>query len=110
MSVELTSEQVALRDTIRKYLSKEVEPLINEAERAHAIPLSVLQGLTQFGYQGGQLPEADGGYELDFITWAMMMEELGYAWGSLRTTLSITNAFMRLVSLYGTPEHGFPRV
>lgn len=103
MSVELNAEQVALRDSIRKHMAKEVEPHINESERAHAIPIEILKGLSQFGFQGGQLPEEDGGFGLDFITWAMLMEEAGYAWGSLRTTLNITNVFLRLVSEHGTP-------
>jgi len=102
MSVDLDSDQISLRDSVRKYLAKEIEPRILDCERDHAIPLDIIRGLIPFGYQGGQLPEADGGLEVDYITWAMMMEELGYAWGSLRTTVSITNAFLRVVSKYGT--------
>jgi alkylation response protein AidB-like acyl-CoA dehydrogenase len=102
MPFDLDYDQTSLRDSMRKYLSREVEPQILECERAHAIPLDIVRGLIPFGCQGGQLPEADGGLEVDYITWSMMMEELGYAWGSLRTTLSITNAYLRLVSNHGT--------
>jgi alkylation response protein AidB-like acyl-CoA dehydrogenase len=102
MSVDLDSDQIILRDSVRKYLAKEVEPRILDCERDHAIPLDIFRGLIPFGYQGGQLPEADGGLDVDFITWAMMMEELGYAWGSLRTSISTTNAYLRIVSKYGT--------
>jgi alkylation response protein AidB-like acyl-CoA dehydrogenase len=104
MSVDLDSDQISLRDSMRKYLAKEVEPQILACERDHAIPLDIVRGLIRFGCQGGQLPEADGGLDVDYITWSMMMEELGYAWGSLRTTLSITNAYLRLVSNHGTPS------
>ena len=64
MSVDLDSDQNTLRDSIRKYLAKEVEPQILECERNHAIPLDIFRGLIQFGYQGGQLPEADGGLDV----------------------------------------------
>jgi alkylation response protein AidB-like acyl-CoA dehydrogenase len=104
MSVVFKQDQTDLRDSIKKYLAREVEPLILESEKAHAISLDVFKGLSAFGYQGGQLPEEDGGFGLDYMTWAMMMEDLGYAWGSLRTSVSTTNAYLRTVSTYGTPD------
>src|SRR5215472_4883662 len=102
MDFEFDADQVALRDSIRRYMRKEVTPRIDECEKARNIPLDLLAGLSQFGYIGGLLPEESGGMELDFVTWAMMLEECGYFWGSLRTIVNITNVFLRLVSQYGT--------
>lgn len=102
MDFEFDSDQIALRDSIRRYMKAEVTPLIAKCEQEKRIPLAVLQGLAQFGYIGGQLPEADGGYDLDSINWGMMMEEAGYCWGSLRTIINITSIFLRLLSTQGT--------
>lgn len=104
MDFDFTADQVALRDNVRRYLRNEVAPRINECERERRIPLDILAGVSQFGYIGGMLPEEDGGLDLDFITWAMMLEDAGYYWGSLRTIVNITNVFARLVSQLGTPE------
>lgn len=104
MDFDFSTEQVALRDSIRRYMRNEVVPRINACERDRRIPLDVLAGVGQFGYIGGMLPEEDGGLGLDVVTWAMMLEEAGYFWGSLRTIVNITNVFMRLVSRHGTPE------
>lgn len=104
MDFDFSTEQVALRDSIRRYMRNEVVPRINACERDRQIPLDVLAGVGQFGYIGGMLPEEDGGLGLDVVTWAMMLEEAGYFWGSLRTIVNITNVFMRLVSRHGTAE------
>ncbi|WP_322047753.1 acyl-CoA dehydrogenase family protein [Paraburkholderia sp. J67] len=104
MNFEFDADQITLRDSIRRYMRKEVAPRIDECEKARGIPLDMLAGVSQFGYIGGLLPEDAGGMDLDFVTWAMMLEEAGYVWGSLRTIVNITNVFLRLVSEYGTPE------
>ncbi|CAB3790988.1 Acyl-CoA dehydrogenase, short-chain specific [Paraburkholderia caffeinitolerans] len=102
MDFEFDAEQVALRDSIRRFMRNEVVPRIDACEREKRIPLDLLAGASQFGYIGGLLPEEAGGFALDFVTWAMMLEEAGYFWGSLRTIVNITNVFLRLVSQHGT--------
>src|SRR5690606_24065289 len=102
MDFEFDSDQHALRDSIRRYMKNIVTPVVQQCEQEKRVPLNVLAGLAQFGYIGGQLPEADGGFALDPITWGLMMEEAGYCWGSLRTMLNITNIALRLLSTHGT--------
>ncbi|MDR5767085.1 MULTISPECIES: acyl-CoA dehydrogenase family protein [unclassified Caballeronia] len=104
MDFDFDADQVALRDSIRRYMRNEVVARIDECEKARRIPLDLLAGVSQFGYIGGLLPEEDGGMGLDFVTWAMMLEECGYFWGSLRTIVNITNVFCRLVSHQGNDE------
>lgn len=102
MNFDFDADQISLRDSIRRYMRNKVAPRIAECEAGRRIPLDLLAGVTPFGYIGGMLDEDAGGMGLDFITWAMMLEELGYCWGSLRTIINTTNIFMRLVSQQGT--------
>lgn len=104
MDFDFDSDQIALRDSVRRYMRNAVVPRIAECEKERSIPLDVLAGLSEFGYIGGMLPEEAGGLGLDYVTWAMLLEEAGYHWGSLRTIVNITNVFMRLVNEHGTPE------
>ena len=104
MDFDFTSDQVALRDSVRRYLRNVVVPHIAECEKEKKIPLDILSGLSEFGYIGGMLPEEADGLDLDFVTWAMLIEELGYCWGALRTIVNITNVFVRLVNGHGTAE------
>lgn len=104
MCFEATSEQRLLRDNIRRFMQAEVAPLISRHDQEKTFPFEILKGLAQFGYIGGRLSEEQGGMELDQLTWAMMMEEAGYAWLSLRTILNITNGPILKLAADGTPE------
>lgn len=98
------NDQAMLRDSVRRFMKSEVAPLVAAHDRAQTFPFEILEGLAQFGYVGGRLPEADGGMGLDHVTWAMLMEEAGYTWLSLRTMLNITNGGILKLASEGTPE------
>jgi alkylation response protein AidB-like acyl-CoA dehydrogenase len=104
MTASLDSEQRMLKDTVDKWLAVHVTPIIPEHERNSTFPFEILDGLKDFGFLGGRIPEADGGYDLPFVTWGMLLESAGYCWGSLRTIINITNGSIQKLSLYGTPE------
>lgn len=105
MDFDLSPEQLELRASIRRYLETEVAPTIDAHERAGTFPYEVLQGLRQFGYLGGWLPEELGGLGMSRVTWAMMIEELGYWWPSLRTMVNICNGPIERIARYGSEEH-----
>ena len=104
MSIDLDAEQLALRDSIRRFMKAEVVPLIREHEAARTFPFELLPKMAQFGYLGGTLPESLGGQGIHYPTWAMMMEELGYHWMSLRTMVNITNGSINRLAQHGTAE------
>lgn len=104
MQFELDADQKLLQQNIRRYMQENVSPLILQHEAARTFPFEVLGGLRDFGYIGGMLPEEDGGMGIDYPTWAMMMEEAGYAWMSLRTILNITNGAIKRLASLGTAE------
>ncbi|WP_321912197.1 acyl-CoA dehydrogenase [Paraburkholderia sp. J11-2] len=100
----LDSSQQLLRDNIRRYLKQHVTPRIEQAERDKRFPHEVLTGLGDFGYLGGYLSEADGGLGIDYLTWAVMMEEAGYCWLSLRILLNGLNIVSGIINAYGTED------
>ncbi len=104
MSIDLNSDQVALRDTIRRFMKSEVVPLIPRHEAARTFPFELMPKLAELGYLGGHLPESAGGQGIDYPTWAMMMEELGYHWLSLRTMINITNGSINRLAQHGTAQ------
>ena len=98
-----TAEQAMLRDSIRRFMKSEVAPIVAHHDQERTFPFDLLKPLSEFGYLGGRLPEEEGGMGLDQITWAMLMEEAGYAWLSLRTMLNITNAAINKLAAEATP-------
>lgn len=104
MSFDLSPEQQQLRDNLRRFMKAEVVPLIQRHEAARSFPFELMPRLAELGYLGGTLPEAQGGQGIDLPTWALMMEELGYHWLSLRTMVNITNGSINRLAAHGTPE------
>lgn len=100
----LTSEQEMLRDSVRRFMKSEVAPHVAQHDRDKSFPFELLGELSQFGYIGGRLPEEDGGMGLDQMTWAMLMEEAGYTWLSLRTMVNITNAAINKLAAEANEE------
>lgn len=105
MAVQLTDEQMLIKDTIRKFLEKEILPLVEEYERGgKPVSKEIVQKLVPFGYLGGLLPEEAGGYGLNHTTYFTMIEELSRVWPSLRATVGITNSVLTHIYEYGTEE------
>lgn len=104
MNFDLTSEQIELQDQIRRFMQREVTPLIEKCEANRKFPFELFPRLAEFGYLGGVLPESDGGLGIDYVTWSMMFEQLGYHWLSLRTMLNCTNVPMLMLASQGTME------
>lgn len=98
----LDDSQRLLRDNIRRYLKEHVTPRIDQAEKDRRFPHEVLSGLADFGYLGGYMPESDGGMDLDYPTWAVMMEEAGYCWLSLRIIVNTLNIVGGILNVYAT--------
>ena len=99
-----TADQAMLRDSIRRFMKSEVAPIVARHDQERSFPFELLKPLSEFGYLGGRLPEEEGGMGMDQLTWAMLMEEAGYAWLSLRTMLNITNAAIHKLAAEATPE------
>jgi alkylation response protein AidB-like acyl-CoA dehydrogenase len=98
-----TPEQALLRDSIRRFMKSEVAPIVARHDKEHSFPFELLKPLADFGYLGGRLSEEEGGMGMDQLTWAMLMEEAGYTWLSLRTMLNITNGAIHKIAAEGTP-------
>jgi acyl-CoA dehydrogenase len=98
----LSPEQRLLRDNVRRYLKERVAPHIQKSEAEKRFPFEVMTGLADFGYFGGYLPEQVGGLDLDYRTWAVLMEEAGYCWMSLRVLLSGLNIVAGIINTCGS--------
>ncbi|KDA07157.1 acyl-CoA dehydrogenase [Microbacterium sp. CH12i] len=100
----LTDDERDLQNAVREFLSKKVTPLVAEHERNRTFPWEVLPALHEFGYVRGLVDSKDGGDEISYSQLAILMEEAGRCWGSLRTTLNILTIVPYLISQVGSPE------
>jgi acyl-CoA dehydrogenase len=102
--IGLSDEERELQLSVRGYLERTVAPLVDEHERARTFPLEILAPLHEYGYVRGPLRAADGGEDMSYAMLALLMEEAGRCWGSLRTTLNILTVVSLVLSATGTPE------
>jgi butyryl-CoA dehydrogenase len=87
----LTADQEAIRDAVREFAQKELWPHAPQWDREHAFPRSAHQGLAELGAYGICVPEEDGGAGLDYLTLALVLEEIAAGDGGTSTAISVTN-------------------
>ena len=105
MDFDLTPEQDEIRKLAHDFADKEIAPGARERDRAERFPADVLQKMAPIGFLGGPVPEEYGGMGVDFISHAIITEEIGRADSSVRTTLSVQISLVELTILkWGTEE------
>ncbi|MGJ7544730.1 acyl-CoA dehydrogenase family protein [Variovorax sp. LT1R16] len=77
--MHLTPEHATLRDTLKRFIDKEVNPHVDEWERAEVFPAhQVFKRLGELGMLGLTKPVEDGGAGLDYSYGAVMAETLAH--------------------------------
>lgn len=89
MRFDLSQEQELIRQTARDFANQEIMPGARERDRDERFPHEILKQLGDLGFMGPTVPEEYGGMGLDFISEAIIFEEIGRADSSIRTTLSV---------------------
>jgi butyryl-CoA dehydrogenase len=103
VNFDLTNEQEMIRRTASAFADNEIMPHARENDRLGRFPIEIIQQLADLGFLAPTLPEEYGGMELDFISEAIIFEEIGRADSSVRTTLSVQISLVELPILaWGT--------
>jgi alkylation response protein AidB-like acyl-CoA dehydrogenase len=101
----VTPEHEIIRRSVRDFVEAEVKPIANDLDRENKeIPERILKQMAELGYFGVIFPAEEGGMGLDYISMAIVTEELSRGWlsvGSVMTRNIITGT---LISANGTPE------
>jgi alkylation response protein AidB-like acyl-CoA dehydrogenase len=104
MDFGFTPEQDAMRKSVRRFMRERVAPRVSECEKQREFAWDLLPQLQPFGHLGGLLPEEAGGFGLKYADWAILMEEAGYCWLSLRVMMNSLDILAQLLHRNGTPE------
>jgi butyryl-CoA dehydrogenase len=111
---DLSPEQEQIRKLAHDFADKEIAPGARERDRAERFPSDVLAKMAPIGLLGGPVPEQYGGMGVDYISHAIITEEIGRADSSVRTTLSVQISLVELTILkWGTEaqkSHWLPRL
>ncbi len=98
----LNQDQEMIRDAVRAFAKEELWPHAARWDKEHHFPREAHQGLAALGAYGICVPEAFGGANLDYVTLALVLEEIAAGDGGTSTVISVTNCPVNAILLnYG---------
>ncbi|AGL00034.1 acyl-CoA dehydrogenase family protein [Desulfoscipio gibsoniae] len=105
MDFSLSEEHKLLRQTISRFVKKNIIPLAEEIDAGEEIPSHLLQDIAKQGYFGIRYPEAYGGAGSDMISYIIMVEEMAYGSMSVAAAVSVhTSAGTMPIYRFGSEE------
>src|SRR5687767_8000545 len=105
MDFSLSDEQRLLQETVRSFVDDRVLTNAIENDINHHLDMGVIEGMAELGLLGIVIPEEYGGAGLDFVSEALVCEEIERGEAAFRTLISVHVGLNSLALLrYGTEE------
>jgi len=103
MDFELTPEQRQIRKVAREFAEGEVAPVAAQHDETGEFPFQIVQKLAELGFMGVLVPPEYGGAGLDYVSYALIVEELSRVDGSVGITMWAHNSLCsNHINLFGT--------
>ena len=98
----LTEDQVMIRDAVRAFAQEQLWPHAARWDKEHHFPKDAHKGLAELGCYGICVPESLGGAGLDYLSLALVLEEIAAGDGGTSTAISVTNCPVNaILMMYG---------
>ena len=99
----LTPEQEMIRDAVRDFAREQLWPHAPRWDKEHTFPKEAHRGLAALGAYGICVPEEYGGAGLDYVSLALVLEEIAAGDGGTSTAISVTNCPVNAILMrYGS--------
>jgi hypothetical protein len=89
--IELTENQILIRDTIRDFAEKKIKPKVMEWDEVQHFPIEIFRELGELGFMGIIFPEEYGGAGLGYVEFVIIIEELGIVDPSISLSVAAHN-------------------
>ncbi len=105
LDFQLTDEQRLISETARDFADKEIAPRVRENDRAGRFDRELASMIGEMGYLGATVSEEYGGRSLDYLSYALIVEQIGRADSSARTVVSVqTSLVAGSIERWGSEE------
>jgi butyryl-CoA dehydrogenase len=105
MNFELDDEQRLVRETARDFTNNEIVERARENDRNEHFDLELVAKIAAQGYLGAIVPREYGGAGLDYLTYGLIVEEVGRGCSAMRTVISVqTSLVCSAILRWGTEE------
>ncbi len=89
MNLDLTDEQLAIQETVREFVDRRIMPVAQENDINHHLDMGIIEGMAELGLLGPVIPTEWGGSGLDFVSEALICEEIERGESAFRTLISV---------------------
>ena len=101
----LTPDQEMVRDAVRAFAKEQLWPNAARWDKERHFPKEAHQGLAALGAYGICVPEEYGGANFDYLTLALVLEEIAAGDGGTSTAISVTNCPVNAILMrYGSTQ------
>jgi butyryl-CoA dehydrogenase len=101
----LNQDQEMIRDAVRAFSQEQLWPNAGKWDKERHFPKEVHKGLANLGAYGICVPEEFGGANLDYLTLAVVLEEIAAGDGGTSTAISVTNCPVNAILMrYGNAD------
>jgi len=88
----LNKEQIMIRDMARDFAQARLVPNAAAWDKHNTFPAEALKAMGELGLYGMTIPEQWGGAGVDYVSFALAIEEIAAGDGSCSTILSVNNS------------------
>ncbi|HZY31184.1 MAG TPA: acyl-CoA dehydrogenase [Candidatus Methylomirabilis sp.] len=92
MDFELSEEQKAVQKMVRDFAEREIAPVAQGLDEREEFPAEIVRKLADLGLMGILVPKEHGGAAMDYISYALVLEELGRYDASVALTVESHNS------------------
>jgi butyryl-CoA dehydrogenase len=105
MDFELSDEQRLIKQTAREFTDRELIERTRENARNHHFDLDLVRKIAEQGYLGAIVAPEHGGAGLDYLSYGLIVEEIGRGDSAIRTVISVqTSLVCSGIMKWGTEE------
>ncbi|MEX2379519.1 MAG: acyl-CoA dehydrogenase [Vicingaceae bacterium] len=105
MNIELTEEQIAVRDAARDFAQNVLKPGVIERDESQTFPTEEIKQLGELGFMGMMVAPEYGGGGMDTVSYVLAMEEISKIDASASVCMSVNNSLVCWgLEKYGTEE------
>jgi alkylation response protein AidB-like acyl-CoA dehydrogenase len=91
---DLSEDQLAVREMVRDFAEREIEPIAAAIDQSHDFPLATAKQMGDLGLMGMFVPEAYGGAGMDYLSYTIAIEELSRVCASHGVIASAHNSLV----------------
>jgi butyryl-CoA dehydrogenase len=105
VDLDLNDEQRLIAETARDFTDNEIIPRARDNDREARFDIELARRLGDMGYLGATVAEGYGGQNLDYVSYGLIVEQVGRGDSSARTVVSVqTSLVCGSIERWGSEE------